>query len=259
MQSASDTTGTVARVMMILRALAESAHPLGIKELASITGLPSSTTHRLLDLLTEGNFVQKVEATRKYGVGSDVVRIAHLVAARVPLTGFIQPILDELCRETGETALFAAYVPSQKSAVYIAKSDTSDPLRFRIALHQRIDPARAAAGLAILAFLPDADRDDLLASAVANGASASRDRRKLGARLASVRDDRYVVSEGEELPGLVGIAVPATAPSGTLQGALAIVIPEVRFLRKRMGQYRGALLEAANRFSRLAVNPYDHP
>ena len=255
MPNASDTTGTVARVMTLLRAITESPHPLGIKQIAQATGLPASTTHRLLDLLAEGNFVQKNPATRKYGVGKDVIRIAHLVATRSPITGFIQPILDDLTRQTGETALFAMYVAGQHRTVYMAKSDTPAPLRFRGALTQRIAPARTAAGRAGLARLPAREQAQAIAMDVAAAGSAPVSGDVLASRLARVRADHYAVSEGEELPGLVGIAVAATLPPGTIEGALAVAIPEVRFDRQSVPRYHRMLSAAADRLARFDVEP----
>lgn len=254
--SAIDTSGTVARVMTILRIITEAPQPLGIKQIAAKTGLPASTTHRLLDLLAAGNFVHKIEATRKYGIGRELFRIAHLVATRSPITEFVQPILDDVTRQTGETALFAMYDATIHRTTYLAKSDSPEPLRFRISLNQRIDPTRAAAGLAILAQLPAREQAQAIANDVAAAGTSPASGDALAARLMRARADHYVVSEGEESPGLVGIAVPATVPPGTIEGAIALAIPEVRFDHGAVTRYFRVIADAADRLARFDVTPY---
>jgi DNA-binding IclR family transcriptional regulator len=185
-------------------------------------------------------------------------RIAHLVATRSPIRGFIQPILDDVTRQTGETALFAMYDSALHRTIYLAKADSPDPLRFRISLNQRIDPTRAAAGLAILAQLPAREQAQAIASDVAAAGTPPVSGDVLATRLNRTRVDHYVISQGEESPGLVGIAVPATVPPGTIEGAIALAIPEVRFDRSAVPRYYRIISDAAERLTRFDVSPWEN-
>ena len=121
----TETLGTVARTLSVLRVVAEAKGSVGVKDVADALGLPMSTSHRLLDLLLEAGFVQKEKVKRRYVIGSELFRLANLVAHKTSYASLVQPLLDELARETGETALFAAYLPAQHCVAYAAKSDSS--------------------------------------------------------------------------------------------------------------------------------------
>jgi DNA-binding IclR family transcriptional regulator len=239
----TDQTGTVSRVMRLVLALSESHEPLGVTHLATAIGLPPSTTHRLLELLTQGGFVQQSGSTRKYAVGPTLLRIAHRVVARSPVLKLVQPALDAVAAQTGETALFAMYSAGESDAVYLAKSDSPNRLRFRIEVNRQVDMLRAAAGLAVLALLPEAERSAIIAASTLSPRKAAT----LRARLAQIAHERFAVSEADELPDMIGVAVPLTTPSGAIAGSIAIVVPRVRFDERQLAAYRTVLADAARR------------
>ena len=154
----TETLGTVARTLSVLRVVAEAKGTVGVKDVADALGLPMSTSHRLLDLLLEAGFVQKEQIKRRYAIGSEFFRLANLIAHKTSYASLVQPILDELARETGETALFAAYLPAQHCVAYAAKSDSPNSLRFRIDLFQKLPLEWGSTGLAVSPSCPRRSR-----------------------------------------------------------------------------------------------------
>ena len=132
-----ETVGTVARALAVLSAVAESEGSVGVKDIAVALDLPMSTSHRLLDLLLDVGFVQKEKQQRRYAIGPEFFRLANLVTHKTSLASRLQPVLDELTKETGETAIFAAYLPAELKATYVAMSNSPNSLRFRIDLFQK--------------------------------------------------------------------------------------------------------------------------
>jgi DNA-binding IclR family transcriptional regulator len=244
------TIGTVARTLSVLRVVAEAKGSVGVKDVASALQLPMSTSHRLLDLLLEAGFVEKEKIKRRYSVGTEFFRLANLVTHKISFALLAQPLLDELTRETGETALFSAYLAAQHSVAYAAKSDSPHSLRFRIDLFQQVSLEWGATGIAILAFLPE----EVQAAAFAHARPSPITGRRLTRaaffeRLASVRRDGFAVTEREKLPDSVGIAVPLEATPGNVIGSIALTIPKVRFARPHTKTYVDLLRRAAARFS----------
>ena len=254
----TETMGTVARTLSVLRVVAEAKGSVGVKDVADALQLPMSTSHRLLDLLMEAGFVQKEMVKRRYGVGSEFVRLANLVAHKTSFATLVQPLLDELARETGETALFAAYLSTQHSVAYAAKSDSPHSLRFRIDLFQQVSSEWGATGIAVLAFLPEAEQAAAFARARPSPVTGRRlSRAAFLERLAVVRRDGFAVTEGEKLPDSIGIAVPLEAMPGEIIGSLALTIPKVRFVRAKTKSYVQLLRSAAQRVS--GQLPWDQP
>ena len=199
----TETIGTVARTLSVLRVIAEAKGSVGVKDVADALQLPMSTSHRLLDLLLEAGFVEKEKIKRRYAVGAEFFRLANLVTHKTSLATRVQPLLDELTRETGETALFGAYLAAQQAVAYAAKSDSPQSLRYRIDLFQQASLEWGATGIAILAFLPDQVQADVLAHARPSPITGRRvARAAFSERLATVRRDGFAVTEGEKLPEL---------------------------------------------------------
>jgi DNA-binding IclR family transcriptional regulator len=246
----TETLGTVARTLSVLRVVAEAKGLVGVKDVADALGLPMSTSHRLLDLLLEAGFVQKDTVKRRYGVGSELFRLASLVAHKASYASQVQPLLDELARETGESAIFAGYLPAQHCIAYAAKSDSPNSLRFRIEPFRHTPLEWGSTGLAVLAFLPEEEQAAAFARAQPSPVTGRRlTRAAFAERIAAVRRNGYAFTEGEKLPDAVGIAVPLEAAAGEIVGSLALTIPKVRFAQSRTRGYVQLLRRAAARFS----------
>ena len=214
-----------------------------------------STSHRLLDLLLEAGFVQKEQIKRRYAIGSEFFRLANLIAHKTSYASLVQPILDELARETGETALFAAYLAG--AALHGLRRQERQP-QLPALPHRSLPEAPlewGSTGLAVLAFLPEEEQAAVLRAR--GGRRPSRGRRLTRAafaeRLAAVRRNGYAFTEGEKLPDSVGIAVPLEAMPGDIVGSLALTIPKMRFTQSKTRGYVQLLRRAQARFSGRAL------
>ena len=245
----SGLIGTTNRVLSLLRLLAEAGRPLGVKEVSDALGLPMSTSHRLLDMLVEADFVEKDEARRRYGVGFEFCRIGNLVARNRTVAETVQPVLDALSEHTGETALLGLYLPGQRAMTYAAKRDSPDQLRFRIDLFKQMPLEWGAMGLAILAFLPDDVQADVFRRRMPSPVDGhTLDEAAYRSRLDEVRRQGFAVSEGEKLADAVGVAVPLSGVDNAV-GSLALTIPKFRFERDRTDFYADLLKSAAARLA----------
>nr|WP_024796528.1 IclR family transcriptional regulator C-terminal domain-containing protein [Tomitella biformata] len=87
-----------------------------------------------------------------------------------------------------------------------------------------------ASGLAILAFLPAADRRDVLQGSLAVLTQHTMvDAGQLTDRLAQIRRRGYASSRSERIVGAVAVAAPVFAPEGRVYGDVGLTIPESRF------------------------------
>ncbi len=246
----TEPIGTIARTLSVLRVIAEAKGSVGVKDVADALQLPMSTSHRLLDLLLEAGFVEKEKVKRRYTVGTEFFRLANLVTHKTSFASLVQPLLDELAQETGETAIFSAYLAAQRGMTYAAKSDSPHSLRFRINLFQQTPLEWGATGLAILAFLPEQVQAEIFTQARPSPIAGRRlSRTAFFERLATVRRDGFAITESEKLPDSVGIAVPLEAVPGHVIGSIALTIAKVRFARAKTKTYVNLLRRAAARIS----------
>ncbi|MGA7149519.1 MAG: IclR family transcriptional regulator [Microbacterium sp.] len=108
------------RVIAVLTELAD--HPLGVTldELAGKLRSPKPTVHRALATLRRAGLAD-MTGRGVYILGDEYLRLAFRNLDRRPETARIQPLLEQLASEYGETAHYA--VLSGRDIVYRAKMD----------------------------------------------------------------------------------------------------------------------------------------
>ena len=107
----------ISRAAAVLRALETQSGYASLGQIANASGLPRPTVQRIVDALAAEQFVS-VDPQRGVRLGPELTRIAR--AAYVDLAAIVQPHIDNLARETGETA--AVTVLRDHAAVYIAQA-----------------------------------------------------------------------------------------------------------------------------------------
>lgn len=110
------TVQSVDRALMLLEVLARSDAPMGVGEVAELTGLPPGTAHRLLHTLLMRGYVRH-DASRKYSVGTAALRLGD--AAQRSLARSARSYLADLVSFSGETANLA--VLEGDDVVYVAQ------------------------------------------------------------------------------------------------------------------------------------------
>lgn len=252
--SGADTSGTVARTLAVLSVMAEAGGSVGVTDVATALGLPTSTSHRLLDLLCRAGFVERDAAQRRYRPGLQFLRVAHLVTQNTSFALLCQPALDRLTAETGETALYCEYLPdhhpASHMAAYAAKSDSPHSLRYRITLFKPAPVECAASGLAILSFLPAHVRTSVGRTPRASPLTGKRQSSAALAKLIeTTRRQGFAFSSGVILPDSVGIAVPIRMSEERPIGSLTLTIPLSRFVKSKLKSYVALLTEEARLLS----------
>jgi DNA-binding IclR family transcriptional regulator len=196
--------------------------------LARATGLPKSTLTNVLAELTELGYV--VPSGRGYGAGSRLLSLGYRVTQRlgVPVQGpaAVHAVLEQLARDTGETAIFAVEVgatPAQAGAVLaLDHVESPHPMRYVPGIGDLQPIGITAAGYVLLAF---SGRD---AGAIAAASPRSLDdAAAIDAELERTRRRGYALND-RALEGVTSIAAPWIDASGRLVGAISIVAPTPR-------------------------------
>lgn len=242
----TDTVGTVARALSVLKVIAEADAAIGVKDVASSLNLPMSTSHRLLDLLQREGFVAKDSERRRYRVGPEFFRLANIVGQDSTLATVVQPALERLTEETGETSLFAMHVSGKHSMCFASKCDSPHTLRFRVGLYEELPLIWGAAGLAILAFLPS----EVQAAALKNAAPSPLTGRRLNraeflAELEKVKASGVAITRNDALPDAAEIAAPVYSGSNHIVGSIMLAIPAPRFSQSKIKLYAEMVRNAA--------------
>jgi DNA-binding IclR family transcriptional regulator len=229
-RSADDASGTVARVVRLLRCIAESGGDLSVKSLAASLQLPPSTVHRQLQLLAQSGIVERGGANHSYRAGRELFRIASLVVQQFDVGHVVRPALESLRDATGETCFFTMYLPAAREATVVEVARAPHPLRYQVERFTHIPLAWGALGRSILAHLPEEDRARILADAGPVSATGRRmpAPRTLRAELARIARHGFAMSRGHNIPGAVGFASAVLDAGGAVVGAVGLTMPEAR-------------------------------
>jgi DNA-binding IclR family transcriptional regulator len=250
-----DALGPVARALHILRALAEAEEPQSATELAGKVSLPSSTTHRLLQLLREQGMVELAPGTRRYRPGLEYYRLGALVAAKQPVAEAARPFMREVVDEVDETCLLGLHLPPTQRMMFAEQVESTQALRFAIPMRTPVELVWGCSGRVIVAQLPEADVRSALAKAGPSPVLGTRPPkvRDFGTELESIRFRGWDLTRGEKIADSVGIAAPVFGTRGVL-GSLSLTIPAVRFAEGDRTALAKLLVERAGALS-AALGP----
>lgn len=240
----------VGRTGAVLRAV--SAHePDGAttSAVARRTGLARPTVHRLLASLLGEGLVDRDPAGR-WLLGPELYLLGTTAASRYDVTALAQPVVRRLALATGESAFFSARRGDE--TVCLLREDGSFPIRSHV-LHEgiRFPLGVASAGLAILAYLSDAELEEYLARAdltTSYGDPHARD--AVRDRVRATRTQGYAVNPGLIVEGSWGMGAAVFDPDDRPLWALSLTGIEQRFGDDRRGELGELLLRAAHELTR---------
>jgi IclR family transcriptional regulator, acetate operon repressor len=229
MTMASLTRGSgrqpLVRALKLMATMVDSADDQwGVRDLARLTGMAPSTVHRLLATLQELNFVTLDAVTGRYSLGIEYLRLALKTASTLTIADAARPYLRSLSNSFDESAFLALYNARRHAMMFVAATESTHEVRYVVRLHTWMPIHVGASGLAILAFLPPAARAEALAAAHL----PEQDLVRLERELEIIRGARYAITEGQRVPGAVGIAAPIFGATGAVVGDVGLSVPSQR-------------------------------
>jgi DNA-binding IclR family transcriptional regulator len=233
-------TQAIDRAGELLVRVVESARPLAIGELAELTGLPKSTTSRLVSALERQGLVQRAGGLRP---GPVLLRLAQRGVPEAALVELADDALRTLAEESGETINVA--VPTPAGVDHLVQRDsrhfvgTSNWVGRRVPLHATSN------GKVFLAFgaAPIPDRLERLTERTIT------DRARLERGLKKVRARGFATTHDELEIGLSAVAAPIRNATGDVVAALSISGPTIRLTPERVQELAPLLVEQARLLS----------
>ncbi|HEX3807174.1 MAG TPA: IclR family transcriptional regulator [Gaiellaceae bacterium] len=226
-------TGTQAidRAAELLVRVVESPRALGVGELADGSGLPKSTTSRLVGALERRGLVQRA-GDRRVVPGPVLLRFAHRDTGQ-GLVELAAPALRALAELSGETINLG--VPTPLGVEHLAQEDSRHFVGGTNWVGRRAPFETSANGKVLRAFSAE---------------------RPVAAQ--SIRAQGYATAVDELEHGLAALAAPIFGPDGVAVAALSISGPTIRLTRERIAELAPALLEQAALVSARLGNHETH-
>jgi DNA-binding IclR family transcriptional regulator len=194
-------------------------------ELATLLDTPLSTIYRYLRTLTEFGFVDRHEGA--YRLGPRLLVGGGSTVSTDELIRRAEPILAMLAAETGETALISRRIGL--AAVCLHQQPSAHPLRVVLETGGSSPLGVGAFGRVLLAYAPSEIQDEVFGGGAPSApGDATADASTTAAiDLATVVADGIAVTDGDLIPGTVGIAVPVLRDDGIV-AAVGVLAPSAR-------------------------------
>jgi DNA-binding IclR family transcriptional regulator len=211
---------SIARSILVVDLLARRG-PLGVRAVAQQLELPLGSAHRILTDLASESIIERTVAG-EWQLSYRLLEIVGVQLERVQLPRLARPVLEQLASETRETTFLA--VPSGDEIVYLDKVQTDMQLQLNVELGTRRPMHCTGLGKAILAFLPEAHQEQVLAGIPLRRYTPNTitDPIVLRLELERTRQRGYSTDREEIIQGVHCIAVPILNHAGRPVGAISI-------------------------------------
>ena len=257
MKTENSGQGVVQRAFNMIRLMAD-APPQGLRvtHLAKLAGLTQGTVHRTLQTLIDQQMVEQDINTKHYRLSIDFFSLAARATHPSDFRDHCRPTLIRLSISLGDTIFLL--VRSGLDAICLDRCEGPLPIRsFTGDIGGRIALGIGQGSLAILSFLPEAEREEILRINLPRLRELSVfDEVYLRTAMDRVRTLGYAAQSNGLIEGMAGVAVPIFDCNGRSVAALSVGTLAGRLNEDRLPTVV-ELLKKESKLLSININPFD--
>lgn len=223
--AARDMMGGLAKGLAVIESFGADRPRQSIAEVSAASGLDRATARRCLLTLAQLGYADY--DGKFFTLTPRVLRLGTACLATMPLPQLVQPWLDRLSDELGEST--SVSVLDGDEIVYVARAAQRKVMSIALMPGSRLPAFCTSMGRVLLAALPEAQALALLTARplVARTPLTVTDPAEVMARLAEVRRSGHAVNDQEVELGLRSLAVPLLNAHGRVVAAMNLGLPSV--------------------------------
>lgn len=218
-----DVMGGLAKGLSVIETFAAERPRQSISNVAAASGLDRATARRCL--LTLWNLGYAEYDGKYFTLTPRVLRLGTACLATMPLPQLVQPHLDELSEEIGESS--SVSILDGGEIVYVARAAQRKVMSISLMPGSRLPAYCTSMGRVLLAALPESEaRTRLTSKALSKRTDYTlTDTDAIMIELAQIRKNGWAAIDQEVEIGLRSIAVPLTTSRAKVVAALNVGIP----------------------------------
>lgn len=244
--TAGRTIQSLDRAFDILDALGKTdSKGLSLKDICAVTELNPSTAHHLLGTMVSRGYVSQNVDSRRYALGSALLRLQAVAAEALDLRAIAAPFAQELLARTAESV----YVSVLQDWDFPALLTLPSPQAIRFVRQPAPQPClhAAAAGRCLLAYQPPDVIERYIAEVPLTRFTAATITQPaaLRAELERIRASGIVYDHEQTSPGATCLASPIFGSRGEIVATLSMSSPTFRASPDKLEQWAGDVRELA--------------
>lgn len=238
----------ITRAADILRALENEHNGLSLTQISKKVSLPRSTVQRIVNALTDEQFLVAASRNARVKLGPAVLRFAF--GTSFDFAGFVRPHLEKLSEKTNETVDLS--MQRSNRMVFVDQIAANHRLSAISEVGESLPMFSAANGKAALSLLNDQEITELVTGTftkeTANTVGSIPD---LLAQIDTIRESKIAIDDQEHVEGICAIGTAFIDPFGRIFAA-SIPVPAVRFYRLQdslydaLKEFRAELFKSIN-------------
>lgn len=232
------------KALGLLDFVAVDGHSLG--ELASLSGFPKSTTHRLAGVLLSHGFLRN-EGNRYY-LGYRLMELGELAKNQIHLPSLARKHMLEVSTATQETLHLGELVGT--NIIYLEKVDGGRGLQMRSRVGLTAPAQTTAMGKAIVAHLPEEHWSEYFVNAEVRTPNTITSVAGFLEELRVTRGRGYAFDREENEVGISCVAAPIWNAEGRVVAAVSVSGAVVYLPPERLEELARAVVRCANAISR---------
>ncbi len=239
----------LSRAIAVLNVFTTKRPHLSLNEVVEATGLPKTTTFRLLSALIEHDFITLDPVSGKYSLGFALLRLGEVRRGQTNAHGTVAPVMQEIRETLNETVVFSVRVGDER--VHVDALESKELVRRTAEIGGRAPLHAGASSKVLMAGMKDEEIDGYIArQAPLTGPDGTQvDIDTLREELAQIRSSGWAESRGEVRPGGGALAAPVRDFSGNWVASIDILTPNDRYTPEHREQIIEVLLDGVKRAS----------
>lgn len=239
------------RAIQLLDCFSQDEPYLGVREVARMTGLSSSSAGRILSSLKELGLLVQDHETHKYALAGKVLAWAEVYSATLDIRRLALPFIQDLQRMTGETV--SLYVLEGTNRVCVERLESDQNVRVVARIGRNIPLHAGSAGKLFLAYMSDEERENLLKETNLDPLTpyTITDMDELHEQMEIIKNNGYALSHREWTIDASGISAPIFNQQGKMIAALTVSGPTQRFSQEKLNMITPACTRTAKQISSL--------
>jgi IclR family transcriptional regulator, KDG regulon repressor len=244
----SSLSTTALKALHVLEAVASEPRSLSLAEVARLSGLDKSATHRMLATLLRAGYVHQEPGSRRYSLSYRVVSLSRNLLADNEVVRAARETLERVSAETGEGVHLAVLDGLETVLVQRVKGTQLVAVDFQVGDRSQLHCT--SIGKALLAYQDRETIEAVIAAGLpALTAHTITQPEVLRRELRLIRERGYAIDDREMSESMRCIAAPVFERDAPVRMGISCSGPDGRFTLDYLERLRGPLLAASRELS----------